>query len=302
MAAARKREAVVAAPDRLDRVLALLFPELSRRSARDAIDRGAVFVDGARCRVASRRVAAGARVRWFGETHDEGSPELPVLYRDDDLLVLDKPPGVVVNESETARAPTVVDRHRWVAPFVVHRLDRDTSGVLVLARHREAAREVSEAFRARRVRKVYDAIVTGLPPDGWETAAVGADPRRPRARRVRADGRPASTWFRSLATERGLTRVEARPITGRTHQIRVHLRHRGAPIFGDLAYEGVDRVRVDDEVRHARRPALHARALELPRGETVHRFEAPVPADLRALMRASWDDPVDWELELPARG
>lgn len=282
---------------RLDRVLADCFCELSRRAAKDAIAGGRVFVDGRRCRVASRDVPAGARVRWFAldasaeaeRPAASGESELPVLYVDADVLVIDKPPGVSVNESETAAAASIVDRQRWVAPHVVHRLDRDTSGVLVLARHAEAARELSRAFAERRTRKIYWAIVTGVPPEGVETAAIGRDPRRPRARRVRPDGRPAETRFAHLGRAGDLSWVEAQPITGRTHQIRIHLAHRRAPVFGDLSYGGVDRARIADEVVIARRTALHARALEVELGGRVRRWEAPFPADLRELAPFDWD-------------
>ena len=288
---------------RLDHVLAACFPELSRRAAKDAVARGRVFVDGRRCRVASRDISPGARLRWFDDSaadassrdHGLRAPEFPILFQDEDVLVLDKPPGVSVNESETAAAPSVVDRQRWVAPHLVHRLDRDTSGVLVLARHLGAARALSSAFAERRTRKVYWALVTGRPVEGVETAAIGRDPRRPRARRIRPDGRPAETRLSPLGTLGDLSWVEARPITGRTHQIRIHLAHRRAPVFGDLLYGGVDRARVAGEVVVAPRTALHARALEVLVDGEVRRWEAPFPADLRALAPFDWDRPFEWD-------
>jgi len=299
----RPRDAAAPEAGRLDRVLARAFPGLTRRTARRAIGDGAVFVDGARCRIASVKVRAGARLR-LHEARPGPAPEAPpsgapagaegaVLFEDADLLVLDKPPGVTVNESETGGAPSVADRHRWTAPHVVHRLDRDTSGVLVLARHPEAARALTEAFRRRRVEKLYFAIVTGSPEPGVETAAIGRDPRRPRGRRVRPDGKPAETRFVVRSREGELAWVEARPVTGRTHQIRVHLRHRGTPIFGDLAYSGVDRARAGDRIRIAPRTALHARALAIDFGGRRRRFDAPMPADLRALL-----DGADWDAEV----
>lgn len=283
-------------------MLAECFPELSRRAAKDAITGGRVFVNGRRCRVASREISPGARLRWFelrrADVQRRRVPrcalELPILHQDDDVLVLDKPPGVSVNESETAAAPSVVDRQRWVAPHLVHRLDRDTSGVLVLARHADAARALSRAFAERRTRKIYWALVTGAPADGLETSAIGRDPRRPRARRVRPDGRPAETRLSRLWTQDELSWVEARPITGRTHQIRIHLAHRRTPVFGDMLYGGVDRARIGGDVVVAPRTALHARALEVQMHGEVWRWEAPFPADLRALAPFEWDRPVDW--------
>lgn len=290
---------------RLDRVMTDCFAELSRRAAKDEIARGAVFVEGRRCRVASREVRAGARLRWFeigatptgpgagsGSDPSSESPSIPVLFEDADLLVLDKPPGVSVNESETAGQPSVVDRHRWVAPHLVHRLDRDTSGVLVLARHAEAARALSSAFAERRTRKVYWALTTGAPRSGLEDAPIGADPRRPRARRVRPDGQAAQTWFETRDAVESLAWVEARPITGRTHQIRIHLAHQRAPVLGDLLYGGVERVRVGDAVVVAPRTALHARVLEIEISGQWRRFESPFPEDLRPLASFDWDAEV----------
>lgn len=299
------KDARVRFDDRLDRVLADLFPSLSRRAARDAVARGSVFVDGKRCRTSSQRVCAGTRIRLFEpeaapnhqregalpeevdrgiEAPAEGALGARVLEQDADLLVLDKPPGVTVNESETVRSPSLADRARWLTPHVVHRLDRDTSGVLVLARHAEAARALSRAFAERRTTKIYWALVTGQPEPGIERGGIGADPRRPRYRRVRPDGKPAETRFMVRGAEGPLTWIEARPITGRTHQIRVHLAHRRSPVFGDLAYGGVDRVRTERGILVASRTALHARRLEIEFEGRVRAWEAPWPADLQALL------------------
>ncbi len=212
--------------------------------------------------------------------------EVSILYEDDDLLVVDKPPGLVVNDTDTDRGRSLLDVLRERRPQAIHRLDRDTSGVLALALNAAAAKELSRGFAERTVTKVYDAVVSGRPRAGREEARIGRDPRRPRARRARADGKSAETTFEILACGPALAWVEARPRTGRTHQIRVHLSHRGTPIFGDLLYGGVDRIRSEGRVLVAPRVALHARRLELVLRGRSHAFEAPVPDDMLFLIDA----------------
>jgi len=231
---------------------------------------------------------------------------LSILFEDPDLVVVDKPPGLVVHPGAGRGAGTLV--HRLLARFpeidgvggpgrpgIVHRLDRDTSGALVVARTPAAYRELQRAFAERRVDKRYLAVVYGAPepPAGEIDAAIGRHPERRKEMTVRTregkGARPALTRYRTLAAAAGIALLELGLETGRTHQIRVHLKSVRHPIVGDPVY-GEARWRglpgpVQAPLRAFPRPALHAwrLAFDHPRtGERVY-FEAPVPEDLRTL-------------------
>jgi 23S rRNA pseudouridine1911/1915/1917 synthase len=133
------------------------------------------------------------------------------------------------------------------------------------------------------VEKTYLAITAGVPPEGTIERAIGRDPKRPRARAVRADGKPALTHVRVLARSGEAALVEASPHTGRTHQIRVHLSSAGAPIAGDLLYGGPAALRIGDAVVRPGRVLLHAFRLKLSFGGAVLQLEAPLPEDFRSL-------------------
>ena len=275
---------VVERGDRLDRVMAgAPAAGLSRRRARTLIDAGAVFVDGRRCRVASREVPAGARIVAHLDAESRPDPQPPpVLWRGGELFAISKPPGLHVNETETsARASVVSSFEGTVHP--VHRLDRGTSGVLLLARTPAAAAEAAKLFEQRAVDKQYLAVTLGRPTLARIDAPLGQDRRRPRARSVRADGKPACTELEVLGTADGLAAVQARPITGRTHQVRVHLAHASAPIAGDLLYGGPAASRLGPDVIRWPRVMLHAAALRFSwEGQTVS-LAAPPPADFDGL-------------------
>ena len=258
-------------------VLVRLIDGCSAAEARALVHGGAVFVSGKRARDVGQRVAAGARLV-IHRTESAAPPALAplvVLYEDADLIVLDKAPGDHLNETETSARPALVER--IPGAFVVHRLDRETSGVVAMAKSAAVAERLSAAFRERRVGKSYLAVVEGSPADAELTDPIGLDKRRPRARRVRADGQRAHTTLTVLGRRGALALVEAVPHTGRTHQIRVHVAHHGWPIVGDRLYGGPMVVRLDDVVLEVPRTLLHARRLELPGWPP---FEAPVPEDL----------------------
>ncbi|MCB9653789.1 MAG: RluA family pseudouridine synthase [Deltaproteobacteria bacterium] len=288
-----RRVSLTGGGDRLDRVIAQALPEVSRRAARGLISEGAVFVDGRRCRVASRAIPVGTPIVVhlpIATTGTLASPPLPVLYEDERIVVIDKPPGVHVHMTESSVDRSIVEQ--WPEPvFPVHRLDRGTSGVLLLAKDRALATQLMEAFRARQVEKRYVAVVEGQLSDRTIDAPIGRDPRRPRLYSVRADGRRAVTTVRTSATIENLSVVAVDLCTGRTHQIRVHLSSVGTPILGDRAYGGRSHVRIGESIMELKRPALHAARLRigLPDGERT--FVAPIPADLRAL------DPAGLALE-----
>jgi 23S rRNA pseudouridine1911/1915/1917 synthase len=238
------------------------------------------------------------------QTLEPESEELRVLYEDGDLAVLDKPADLSVHPGAGRSTGTLA--HRILArypetaavggpgrPGIVHRLDKDTTGALLVARSPAAYRALSEAFARRQIAKTYLAIVHGEPKAarGTIAAAIGRHPQRRREMAVRPSGRPAVTHYRVVDSASGAAALELDLETGRTHQIRVHLKHLGHPLVGDPVY-GEARWRALPRARQAPlrdfpRPALHAwrLALEHPtRGERMA-FEAPIPADLRELWR-----------------
>lgn len=233
-----------------------------------------------------------------------GDTNFVVIHRDDDLVAVDKPPGMPVIP---ARGEPAADslRHRLQAAlgealWVVHRIDRDASGLVVMARTAEAHRALSMAFEERRVDKRYLAFAAGRLPDAGTIDVPLHAARRGKSRPARPGepgARPAATGYavtrrwRQGAEEVG--RVEARPQTGRLHQIRVHLRFAGAPIVGDPLYGSRTLAGALAE-SPCRRLALHAQHLVLPRpGGGQLALEAPVAADLVAL--GEWLD-ARWEV------
>ena len=275
----QKVTVVVEAADRLDKAVAAGVPNVSRRQARALIAAGAVFVEGHRCRVASRSVPPGARLVVHLAPTDDGKARRPeIVWRGGDLLAVAKPPGLHVNETETSSRASVVSAFDGrVHP--VHRLDRDTSGLLLLARTPTAAAAAASLFEQRAVKKTYWAITQGIPKLDTVEAPIGADRRRPRARSVRPDGKTACTELRRLGQVAGLGAVEALPLTGRTHQVRVHLAHASSPIVGDLLYGGPAASRWQGRVVRWPRVMLHAAGLAFQwEGEEVQLI-SDVPGD-----------------------
>lgn len=293
-----KRLSLAAGPsdegERLDRFIAARGG-ISRGEARRALDAGGVFLEGRRCKVASRAVHAGQSVvvnlEEAGRPADRSRPlaRERLLYADADLAAVDKPAGVPAQPTLTTDAgtlPELVGALLGAPVTLVHRLDRETSGVTVFARTRAAAAALAEVFRTGAPEKTYLALTARAPSprEGRLEAPLGKDPARAGLRRVDPRGDPAATRYATLREGRGAALVEARPETGRTHQIRVHLAHLGAPLLGDARYGGPRRV---GEVE-VPRVMLHARRLELVHPVTGTRLvlEAPVPADFAALEEA----------------
>lgn len=298
---------------RVDRVLSMLTG-VSRRSAADAIDRGAVWIEDERARTRSTVLRTGQRLRaalsGSQAPRPSADPDVPlaVVYADDDLIVVDKPAGVVVHHgaghrggtlvdgllarfADLARLPALVDGDP-TRPGIVHRLDKGTSGLLVVARSPQAYRLLAEQFRRHRAERRYVALVAGTLEGerGVVDAPVGRSTRRPDRMAVVATGRPARTAYRVLGRFAGpvpATLVEAQLESGRTHQVRVHLASIGHPVVGDERY-GVPASRPPALVSMLApgRVFLHARVLGLvhPDG-TARRWESPLPADLEAVLR-----------------
>ena len=294
---------------RLDRAVAAHL-DLPRNQVQEWIRAGHLTVNGRAQPKPGHLLRTGERISWDPPVRSESRVvaepgELRLLFFDDDLIVLDKPAGLTVHPGAGQSTGTLV--HRLLARFpeiagvggpgrpgIVHRLDKGTSGVLVVARTAETYRALTADFASRRVEKRYLAIVHGTPkvPRGTIEAAIGRHTVERKRMTVRADGRPAATRYQTIATAAGLALLELELLTGRTHQIRVHLKHLRHPIVGDSTY-GEARHRelpasVGGRVGDFQRPALHSwrLAFEHPRLHTPVRFEAPLAADMLDLWLA----------------
>jgi 23S rRNA pseudouridine1911/1915/1917 synthase len=313
-------EHVVAAGDPRDRLDKLVVAAVahaggatSRAQAQRWIDAGRVLVDG-RAGRASGAVAVGARVaiRPLAAEAPSAAPDAAVtfttVYEDEHLLVLDKPAGVVVHPgagvSQGTLANALLHHAPGIAavggegrPGIVHRLDRDTSGLMVVAKREEIYLALTNALRLRHVKRVYQAILWGDPgpDDGIIDLPIGRDPKdRKRMAVVRGpSGKTARTRWRVLERYGLATLVECRLETGRTHQIRVHMAALRHPVVGDPVYGGrvrkvlslrqVERSLADNLLRLLRRQALHATELEFlhPATRETLRFTSVPPQDLR---------------------
>lgn len=312
-----------AAGTRLDAYLARALPAFSRNRLKDLILAGAVAIDGETRAEPKYRVKAGESITLAAPPPEDPEPgpeaiPLDILYEDDHLIVIDKPPGMVVHPAPGNPSGTLVNaliHHcghslRGIGgvrrPGIVHRLDKETSGVMVVAKTDVALNGLAAQFadhgRTGPLERVYRAFVWGSPQPlrGTVATRIGRDPHnRLRQAVLKRDGREAITHYRSRARfgEEGWTvaELECRLETGRTHQIRVHLAHIGHPLVGDLVYGGgfaTKSNRLPEPLKAVAdglgRQALHAAILGFAHpasGETL-RFEASLPADLEALATA----------------
>lgn len=296
---------------RLDQALAQLFPDYSRSRLKDWILAGHVQLDGA---TAAPRtpVAAGQRVtlQLINEVRADDEPEaidLDVVYADADLAVINKPAGLVVHPGAGQPAGTLVNGllHRWpelrTLPRggLLHRLDKDTSGLLVVARSAAAYTRLVRDLQDRAITREYRAVCNGrLTAGGQIEAAVGRHPVHRTRMAVTPKGRPAVTHYRVLARFAAHTFIALRLETGRTHQIRVHMAHVGHPLVGDPQYGGRPHFPggAGDRCREAlinfRRQALHASRLRFnhPVSGEVLEFQVPMPADMLDLLQALAED------------
>jgi len=288
---------------RLDAALAKLEPELSRAQLRRLIEQGAVTVGGQPAKPAHRlragEVIAGSVPQ--PEPTELAAEALPlaVLYQDADLIVVDKPAGLVVHPAPGHSSGTLVNAllHHCrdlsgvggeLRPGIVHRLDKDTSGVLVAAKNDTAHRSLAAQFKVHSVLREYLALVRGAPraASGTIEAAIGRHPTdRKRMSTKTRRGRAAVTHYRVEERLRGASLLRVRLETGRTHQVRVHLASLGLAILGDPVYGGG---RAAGAELGLARQALHAAVLGFvhPRSGASLRFESPLPADLARALEA----------------
>lgn len=296
---------------RFDAVLAELFPEFSRSRLAEWIKSGDAVLDGRQVRPRDP-VRGGETVTLTAvlEIQTRSEPEdiaLDVLYEDEDVFVLNKPAGLVVHPGAGNPAGTLVNallhRDPSLATLpragIVHRLDKDTSGVMVVARTLPAHTALVAQLSAREVHRQYLAVVVGsLVSGGTVNAAIDRHPRDRLRQVVREDGREAVTHYRLRERFRAHTLLECRLETGRTHQIRVHMAHIKHPIIGDPLYGGPLKLPkgatagLVESLRGFKRQALHAETLEFVHplsGEPV-RCSTPMPADMLALVATLRED------------
>ena len=308
---------------RLDVFLAACLPEASRVRIRRGIDAGDAKVSGV-VRKASYRLSAGQQIDFLLPPPPAGGPdpepiELAILYEDEALAVIDKPPGMVVHPAKGHWSGTLASAlvHHFdqlsaqggaSRPGIVHRLDRDTSGVLVVAKTDQAHQRLAEQFKARTVRKEYLAIVAGCPDRDRDLVdqPVGPHPSQREKMALRTDhhaSRAAQTFYEVVERFPGMTLVRAEPKTGRTHQIRLHLASVRCPVLCDKLYGGRARLTagelrglcrakhlaadLPDDAVLLRRQALHAQSLSFthPLSGQPMQFSAPLPSDLQRLLR-----------------
>ena len=303
------------AGQRLDAFLACRFPDYSRMHLRRVITAGGTRVDG-RGGKPAYRLQEGQRVRIvLPEIPREApSPEnipLEVLYQDDHLVAVNKPPGMVVHPARGHWSGTLASALQYhfgpslsstggpTRPGIVHRLDRDTSGVILVARSDLAHAKLAKQFETRSIEKEYFALVAGCPDRDRDVIdrAIGVHPHMREKMAIRTDGsmtRSAMTFYEVVERFEGFGALKLVPKTGRTHQLRVHLDHIGVPVLCDRQYGGRSQI-TRGEIRHdpkdnlvlLDRQALHAKRVKFEHpatGEPLE-IEAPLPDDIETVLR-----------------
>ncbi len=293
------------AGQRLDQVLANLLSDYSRTRIKDWIDAGHVRVDGAQVRPKDK-VLGGERVEIEAELPVEDRVEaqaidLDVVHEDEHVLVINKPPGLVVHPGAGNAAGTLQNALLYFDPSlaqvpragIVHRLDKDTSGLMVVARTVDAHTALVRAIEAREVGREYEAVCVGVMTGGGTVdAPIGRHPVDRVRMTIREDGREAVTHYRVVHRFRGHTHVRLKLETGRTHQIRVHMAHINYPLVGDRVYGGRLSLpkgasqELIETLRGFKRQALHAArlAFEHPRTGKPVECTASVPGDMQRLL------------------
>lgn len=288
-------------PQRLDKFLVTQLPAFTRSRLQKLVKEGAVTINGAAVSKAGQILNGGDTVSIQIPATSPGKliPEdipLDIIFENNDLMVVNKPAGMVVHPSAGHATGTLVHAALSHAPEmegiggekrpgVVHRLDKDTSGIILLAKNDRTHQWLQDQFRNREVKKVYQALVDGSPPTpkGRIEAHIGRDPKTRKKMAVVSSnkGRDAISEYRTLESYREHTLLEVYPKTGRTHQIRLHLAYIGCPVAGDEIYGR----------RHSTIPVsrhfLHAVkiTIRLPGDETPRTFTAPLPQELENVLR-----------------
>lgn len=291
--------------ERLDRFLAESIDDLSRAQVQRLISDGLVEINRAVVTKASHKLSAGDSlvVRVPPPAPAQAQPEdipLAIVYDDDDVLVINKPAGMVVHPAAghahgtlvnavLAYAPDIEGVGDERRPGIVHRLDKDTSGLIVVAKNNRAHRHLQTQFKDRLAEKHYATLVVGVPPSatGRIEAAIGRDPKNRQRMSVLHDtdltAREAVTEYRTVEAFKNFTLLDAEPKTGRTHQIRVHMLFLGCPLAGDSLY--ATRKSLGMVPPHLSRHFLHSARLTITLPSGLPRtFEAPLPPDLTLVL------------------
>jgi 23S rRNA pseudouridine1911/1915/1917 synthase len=294
---------------RLDAFLRVKFPAVSRGALQRLIEEGHIRVNDKITKPThAPRAGEQIRVHWPEAKPAAAQPEkmpLDILFEDKSLLVVNKPAGLVVHPAAGHEEHTLVNAllHHCkgslsgiggvARPGIVHRLDKETSGCLVVAKNDETHLALSEQFAGRLVHKIYHALVCGEPAreTGEIRAAIARHPTHRKRMAVSDDsaGRTAHTSYKILERLHAATLMEAQIHTGRTHQVRVHFQFIGHPLVGDATYGARQNIRLKELTNYAApRVMLHARELSFvhPRTKKTVKFEAPLPADFRAALKA----------------
>ncbi|APE31157.1 RNA pseudouridine synthase [Halomonas aestuarii] len=296
---------------RLDQAAAELFADFSRERLKSWIKSGALTLDGQPAKPKDK-VYGGEALALAAEIEDDTrfEPEdipLTVVYEDEAVLVIDKPPGLVVHPAAGNPDGTLLNALLHHDPQlasipragIVHRLDKDTSGLMVVARTLAAQTALVEQLQARSVSREYDAVVVGvMTAGGTVDAPIGRHPRDRKRQAVNDSGKPAVTHYRVVERFRAHTHVRCKLETGRTHQIRVHMAHARYPLIGDPVYGGRLKLpagageALKEILRDFPRQALHARKLAFVHPVSGERmaFRAPLPDDLLMLLDYLRDD------------
>lgn len=260
---------------RVDQALAFSYPNYSRATLKRFILDGRVSVNGTIIKKASTLIDASVTPK-LSLPESKTAKRPPVIYEDENVIVFDKPTGLLsVTKGNASPEPSLED-----FGLIVHRLDRATSGVIILAKNPESKRYLQKQFERRRAHKSYFAIVCGhpVPEEAIINVPLTRNLKQPTTFMVSKEGREAITEYRTLDKTEKLTLLELRPKTGRTHQLRVHLAHLGTPILGDPVY--------NPRGMKAPRLFLHASTLEIsiPGGKRLT-FSAPLPVIFRETLK-----------------
>ncbi|MBZ0257222.1 RluA family pseudouridine synthase [bacterium] len=292
---------------RIDKFLTRVAEGFSRSRIQSLVQDGAVMRNGKVCARTSEAVVEGDEIILTApplapSTVEPEALPLDILYQDSDIAVINKPWGMSVHPTEHNKSGTLVNALLYhlsdlsgiggvLRPGIVHRLDRVTSGVIIVAKHDEAHRRLSASFKARETKKTYWAIVHGRPSkdQGEIDQPIGRHPADRKRMTVLPGGRPSLTRYQICGEGLGGSWLELYPVTGRTHQIRVHLKHIGHPIAGDPVYTlkkysgrgELERIFADHTM-----VALHARSIRFPHPMTgeLAEFEAQPPNALNSIL------------------
>lgn len=307
---------------RLDQVLAEMFPDYSRSRLKDWILQGSVTLDGKVIDKPREKLFGGEQVEIAAEIeiqerHQAQEIALNIVYEDEHILVINKPADLVVHPGAGNADGTVLNALLSHAPEIasvpragiVHRLDKDTTGLMVIAKTIPAQTHLVEQLQAREISREYEAVVYGtMVAGGLVDAAIGRHPTKRTSMAVRETGKSAVTHYRIIKKFRAHTHLRLKLETGRTHQIRVHMSHLRHPLVGDPLYGGRPRLPkaagqdMVDMLRGFRRQALHAAQLELVHPDTGDwmSWQAPLPEDMVSLLSVLAADTeefgADWDL------